>query len=174
MKISAGVSNVKLCGKLRCVLHLADLLPLVAAVELTFLQVSSHWLAPEYCALIGHLPPAPGPGLRAARRGQLAGAARAARHDQAGRHRGRHQGGGLAQQGHQLEDDIWGLDPRYSDCCRQVRVVTAPSVAPRLLVPRPQGVLRLTVVEAANLPQTDFGGLFCIDPYCSLQVTRRQ
>ena len=58
-----------------------------------------------------------------------------------------------------------------------MRVVTAPSVAPRLLVPRPQGVLRLTVLEAANLPQTDFGGLFSIDPYCSLQVTtvtRRQ
>ena len=51
-------------------------------------------------------------------------------------------------------------------------MVTAPSVAPRLLVRRPQGVLRLTVLEAANLPQTDFGGLFCIDPYCSLQVSQ--
>ena len=40
----------------------------------------------------------------------------------------------------------------------------------QMLLPKPVGVIRLTIIEAANLPETDFGGLFRIDPYCHVQV----
>ena len=38
MKISAGLSDVKLCGKIRCVLHLVDVIPMVGSVEIMFLH----------------------------------------------------------------------------------------------------------------------------------------
>ena len=41
----------------------------------------------------------------------------------------------------------------------------------QMLLPKPVGVVRLTIIEAANLPETDFGGLFRIDPYCHVQVS---
>ena len=54
----------------------------------------------------------------------------------------------------------------------KVTLVTADNVPIyKMFLPKPTGILKLTVVEAANLPQSDFGGLFSIDPYCVVQVT---
>ena len=42
VKVSAGLSDLRLRGKLRCILHLVDVPPLVGSVEITFLQGKSH------------------------------------------------------------------------------------------------------------------------------------
>ena len=53
----------------------------------------------------------------------------------------------------------------------KVTLVTADNVPIyKMFLPKPTGILKLTIVEAANLPQSDFGGLFSIDPYCVVQV----
>ena len=39
-----------------------------------------------------------------------------------------------------------------------------------MLIPKPVGLVKITIAEAANLSQTDFAGLFSIDPYCKVQV----
>ena len=39
MKVKAGLSDVKLRGKIRCVLHLVNVLPLVGSLEVMFLDI---------------------------------------------------------------------------------------------------------------------------------------
>ena len=131
VKVSAGLSDLRLRGKLRCILHLVDVPPLVGSVEVTFLQPPNI----EF---------------------DLHGAANVL--DMPGLH-------GMIRQVvlESIKREI--VHPN------KVTVVTTEDVPLfKMLLPKPTGILKLTIVEAANLPQTDFGGLFSIDPYCVAQV----
>ena len=132
MKISAGLSDVKLSGKLRCVLHLVDVLPLVGSVEVMFLQA---------------------PGLDF----DLHGAANFL--DLPGLH-------GMIRS---VVTEAVKTQLVYPN---KVTILTSEDdLKCQMLLPKPVGVVRLTIIEAANLPETDFGGLFRIDPYCHVQVS---
>ena len=49
----------------------------------------------------------------------------------------------------------------------RINIIISESVPPeKMLLPSPVGVLKLEVIEAKHLPQTDFGGFLQIDPYC--------
>ena len=132
MKISAGLSDVKFSGKLRCVLHLVDVLPLVGSVEVMFLQA---------------------PGLDF----DLHGAANFL--DLPGLH-------GMIRS---VVTEAIKTQLVYPN---KVTILTSEDdLKCQMLLPKPVGVVRLTIMEAANLPETDFGGLFRIDPYCHVQVS---
>ena len=131
VKISAGLSDIRLRGKLRAVLHLVDVVPLVGGVEVTFLQ-SPHI---DF---------------------DLHGAANFL--DMPGLH-------GMIRQ------VVLESIKREVVYPNKLTVVTADQVPlHQMFLPKPTGILKLTIVEAANLPQSDFGGLFSIDPYCLVQV----
>ena len=132
MKISAGLSDVKFSGKVRCVLHLVDVLPLIGSVEVMFLNA---------------------PGLDF----DLHGAANFL--DLPGLH-------GMIRS---VVTEAIKTQLVYPN---KIAILTREDVlAGQMLLPKPVGVLRLTIIEAANLPETDFGGLFRIDPYCHVQVS---
>ena len=132
MKISAGLSDVKFSGKVRCVLHLVDVLPLIGSVEVMFLHA---------------------PGLDF----DLHGAANFL--DLPGLH-------GMIRS---VVTEAIKTQLVYPN---KLTILTREDVlAGQMLLPKPVGVLRLTIIEAANLPETDFGGLFRIDPYCHVQVS---
>ena len=131
VKVSAGLSDLRLRGKLRCILHLVDVPPLVGSIELAFLQPPNIEFDLHGAANVLDLP-----GLH-----------------------------GMIRQVvlESIKREI--VQPN------KVTIVTAEDVPLlQMLSPRPTGILKLTIVEAANLPQTDFGGLFSIDPYCIAQV----
>ena len=132
MKISAGMSDVKFNGKVRCVLHLVDVLPLVGSVEVMFLQAPGLDFDLHGAANFLDLP-----GLHGMIRSVVAEAIKT-----------------------QLvyPNKITFLTREGDLTCQ-------------MLLPKPVGVIRLTIIEAANLPETDFGGLFRIDPYCHVQVS---
>ena len=132
IKVSAGVSDLRLRGKLRCILHLVDVLPLVGSVEVMFLQSPNI----EF---------------------DLHGAANLL--DMPGLH-------GMIRQ------VVLESIKREIVYPNKVTIVTADDIPLlKMLLPKPTGILKMTIVEAANLPQTDFGGLFSIDPYCLVQVS---
>ena len=132
VKISAGVSDLRLRGKLRAVLHLVDVVPLVGGVEVMFLQSPNIDF-------------------------DLHGAANFL--DMPGLH-------GMIRQ------VVLESIKREIVYPNKLTVVTADNVPIyKMFLPKPTGILKLTIVEAANLPQSDFAGLFSIDPYCLVQVT---
>ena len=135
VKISAGLSDIRLRGKLRAVLHLVDVVPLLGGLELTFLQ------APDIDF-------------------DLHGAANFL--DMPGLH-------GMIRQ------VVLESIKREIVSPNKLTLVTAQDVPLyKMFLPKPTGILKVTIVEAANLPQSDFGGLFSIDPYCLVQVRQHR
>lgn len=132
MKMSAGVSDIKFEGKLRCVLHLVDVLPLVGSVEMMFLQPPNLDFDLHGAANVLDMP-------------------------------------GLHGMIREVVIDSVNKEMVYP---HKLTILTAAPVSVfKMLSPKPQGVVRIVIEEAANLPQTDLGGLLKIDPYCVIQVT---
>merc|ERR1711892_284864 len=130
MKVSTGVSDLKLKGKLRFVMNLVDELPFVGSVEIMFLQPPELDFDLEGAANFLDLP-------------------------------------GLCGMLRQVISETLKAQMVYPN---RISVITSESVPPeKMLLPNPIGVLVLDIVEAKNLPQTDFGGFLQIDPYCIVQ-----
>ena len=130
MKVSAGVSDLKLKGKLRFVMNLVDELPLIGSVEVMFLQPPELDFDLEGAANFLDLP-------------------------------------GLSGMLRQVVTETLKSQMVYPN---RISVITSDSVPPeKMLLPKPVGVLVLDILEAKNLPQTDFGGFLQIDPYCIIQ-----
>ena len=127
MKISAGVSDLQLKGKLRVVLNLVNEIPLIGSIEIMFLQPPELDFDLEGAANFLDLP-------------------------------------GLSGMLRQVISETLKAQMVYPS---RISIITTESVSPeKMLLPKPIGVLKLVIVEASNLPQTDFGGFFQIDPYC--------
>ena len=127
MKISAGVSDLKLKGKLRVVLNLVNEIPLIGSIEIMFLQPPELDFDLEGAANFLDLP-------------------------------------GLSGMLRQVISETLKAQMVYPS---RISIITTESVSPeKMLLPKPIGVLKLVIVEATNLPQTDFGGFLQIDPYC--------
>ena len=131
MKISAGISDIKFRGKIRCVLHMVDVLPLLGSVEIMLLDPPSLDFDLNGAANVLDMP-------------------------------------GLHGMIRQVATDAITQQMVYPNRLTIVTCETCPAF--QMLAPKPLGVVRITIIEAANLPQTDFGGLFAIDPYCVVQV----
>ena len=131
MKVTAGLSDVKLRGKIRCVLHLVDVLPLVGSVEVMFLQVPELDFDFHGAANVLDMP-------------------------------------GLHGMIRQVVMEALKKEVVYPNRITVINTDKVPLY--KMLSPRPIGAVKLVIVEAANLPKTDFG-LFQIDPYCNIQVS---
>ena len=130
MKVTAGVSDVHLKGKLRLILNLIDHLPLVGSVEMMFLQQPALDFDLEGAANLLDLP-------------------------------------GVNGMLRQVVFDALSAQMVYP---HRISLLITDKVSPeKMLLPKPLGVLSVSIVEASNLPQTDFGGFLQIDPYCILQ-----
>ena len=130
MKVTAGLSDVKLRGKIRCFLHLVDVLPLIGSVEVMFLQVPELDFDFHGAANVLDMP-------------------------------------GLHGMIRQVVMEALKKEVVYPN---RITVINTDKVQlHKMLSPRPIGAVKLVIVEAANLPKTDFG-LFQIDPYCNIQV----
>jgi len=126
-QLSAGVSDLKLKGKLRVVMNLIDNLPFIGSVELMFLRPPELDFDLEGAANFLDLP-------------------------------------GLSGMLRQVIFETLNAQMVYPN---RISIILSDAVPPeKMLLPIPSGVLKLEVIEAKHLPQSDFGGFLQIDPYC--------